>query len=197
MESSSRALNVHLGADLKARWADYCLALGKSPGAAIKAAIEQQLAQSAANPALKPYQQVEETTTRGPMQRFEILLTASEKAAINERAQIERCSMRRWIVDAIRIGLTHEPQFGMDEIDALGESNYQLLALGRNLNQIARRMNEGGYEPVTAERIEALSRIIDNHTEKVSRAIRASIERWDLRQTPEDGLEHTHQRGRE
>ncbi|MFP3925895.1 plasmid mobilization relaxosome protein MobC [Pseudomonas sp. W5-36] len=197
MESSSRALNVHLGADLKARWADYCLALGKSPGAAIKAAIEQQLAQSAANPALKPYQQVEETTTRGPMQRFEILLTASEKAAINERAQIERCSMRRWIVDAIRIGLTLEPQFGMDEIDALGESNYQLLALGRNLNQIARRMNEGGYEPVTAERIEALSRIIDNHTEKVSRAIRASIERWNLRQTPEDGLEHTHQRGRE
>ncbi|MDU8458154.1 plasmid mobilization relaxosome protein MobC [Pseudomonas syringae group sp. J254-4] len=197
MESSSRALNVHLGADLKARWADYCLALGKSPGAAIKAAIEQQLAQSAANPPLKPYQQVEETTTRDPMQRFEILLTASEKAAINERAQIERCSMRRWIVDAIRIGLTHEPQFGMDEIDALGESNYQLLALGRNLNQIARRMNEGGYEPVTAERIEALSRIIDNHTEKVSRAIRASIERWDLRQTPEDGLGHTHQRGRE
>lgn len=85
----------------------------------------------------------------------------------------------------------------MDEVDALGESNYQLLALGRNLNQIARHMNEGGYEPVTAERIEALSRIIDNHTEKVSRAIRASIERWDLRQTPDDGLEHTHKRDRE
>lgn len=55
MESSSRALNIHLGTDLKARWADYCLALGKSPGAAIKAAIEQQLAQSAANPVPDTY----------------------------------------------------------------------------------------------------------------------------------------------
>ncbi len=84
MESSRRALNIDLGADLKVRWADYCLALGKSPGAAIKAAIEQQLAQSAANPARKTYQQVPETTTSVPKQRFEILLTASEKAAINE-----------------------------------------------------------------------------------------------------------------
>ena len=180
MENSNRALNVHLGADLKARWADYCLALGKSPGAAIKAAIEQQLAKSAANPARKTYQQVAETTTSVPKQRFEILLTASEKAAINERAKIERCSMRRWIVDAIRIGLTHEPQFGMDEIDALGESNYQLLALGRNLNQIARSLNDGKYEPVTFEMITALSGLIQKHTDVVSKAIRASLERWDI-----------------
>lgn len=173
-------MNIHLGAELKARWADYCLALGKSPGAAIKAAIEHQLAQAAANPEPKTYQQVTEAPTREPKQRFEILLTASEKAAIKERARIERCSMRRWIVDAIRIGLTHEPQFRMSEIDALGDSNYQLLALGRNLNQIARRLNEGEYEPITVERIEALSRIIDKHTNLVSSAIRASIERWDI-----------------
>lgn len=180
MESSSRALNIHLGADLKARWADYCLALGKSPGAAIKAAIEQQLAQSAANPVPNTYQQVAEAPTCEPNQRFEILLTASEKAAIKERAQIERCSMRRWIIDAIRIGLTHEPQFGMDEIDALGESNYQLLALGRNLNQIARSLNAGTHEPVTIEMIAALSGLIQKHTEVVSKAIRASLERWDI-----------------
>lgn len=173
-------MNIHLGAELKARWADYCLALGKSPGAAIKAAIEHQLAQAAANPEPKTYQQVTGAPTREPKQRFEILLTASEKAAIKERARIERCSTRRWIVDAIRIGLTHEPQFRMSEIDALGDSNYQLLALGRNLNQIARRLNEGEYEPITVERIEALSRIIDKHTNLVSHAIRASIERWDI-----------------
>ncbi|MFL1417644.1 plasmid mobilization relaxosome protein MobC [Pseudomonas fildesensis] len=173
-------MNIHLGAELKARWGDYCLSLGKSPGAAIKAAIEHQLAQAAANPELKTYQQVREAPTQDPKQRFEILLTASEKAAIKERAQIERCSMRRWIVDSIRIGLTHEPQFGMDEIDALGESNYQLLALGRNLNQIARSLNDGEYEPVTIERIEALNGLIRKHTEVVSRAIRASLERWDI-----------------
>ncbi len=86
--------------------------------------------------------------------------------------------MRRWIVDAIRTGLTHEPQLGMSEIDSLGESNYQLLALGRNLNQIARRLNEDHHEPITFECIKALSRIIDKHTDVVSGAIRATLERW-------------------
>lgn len=172
-------MDVYLGA-LKEPWADYCKALGKKPGAAIKEAIELQLKKAQSLPAPKTYQQTNEAPPLEPKQRFEILLTASEKRAIEERAHIERCSMRRWIIDAIRVGLTHEPQFRMSEIDALGDSNYQLLALGRNLNQIARRLNEGEYEPITVERIEALSRIIDKHTNLVSRAIRASIERWDI-----------------
>ncbi|AZF34293.1 hypothetical protein C4J89_4866 [Pseudomonas sp. R4-35-07] len=179
MPKSAQYLDVYLGA-LKEPWADYCKALGKKPGAAIKEAIEQQLAKAAANPQPKIYHQIYEAPAAEPKQRFEVLLTASEKAAIKERAQMERCSMRRWIVDAIRAGLTHEPQFGMNEIDALGESNYQLLALGRNLNQISRRLNEGAYEPVTVERIEALTRIVDNHTDVVNRAIRASLERWKV-----------------
>jgi hypothetical protein len=58
-------------------------------------------------------------------------MTKSEKVAVQERAKPERCSQRRWIIDAIRAGLTREPQFGMKEIDALGESNYQLLAIGQ------------------------------------------------------------------
>lgn len=182
MGKPGRSMNIHLGAELKAHWTNYCLALGKSPGAAIKAAIEQQLAQAATSDP-KTHKQIAETPTREPMQRFEILLTSSEKAAIKDRAHLERCSMRRWIIDAIRVGLTHEPQFGMDEIDALGESNYQLLALGRNLNQLARCLNAGEYEPVTVDRIEALTGLIQKHTEVVSQAIRASLERWNVELT--------------
>lgn len=177
VEKKNAYLNVYLG-PVKEPWANYCKTLGKKPGAAIKEAIEQQLAKAEANPQPKTYRQTE--SVKEPKERFEILLTVSEKSAVKERAITERCSMRRWIVDAIRTGLTHEPQFGMSEIDALGESNYQLLALGRNLNQIARRLNEGHYEPITVERIDALSRLIDKHTDVVSDAIRASLERWGI-----------------
>lgn len=180
MEKPSRAMNVHLGADLKARWTDYCATLGKSPGAAIKEAIEHQLAKAEKNPPARTFQQTQEAPIGEPKVRFEILLTESEKRAIRERANIERCSMRRWIVDACRTGLTHEPQFGMKEIDALGESNYQLLAIGRNLNQIARRLNEGKHAKITVEQIQALSARIDQHTDIVSTAIRASLERWNI-----------------
>lgn len=68
----------------------------------------------------------------------------------------------------------------MFEIDALGESNYQLLVVGRNLNQVARRLSEGQHVPITVARIEALRSIIEKHTELVSNAIRAGLERWSI-----------------
>lgn len=176
---SSQYLDVYLGA-LKEPWGAYCAALGKKPGAAIKEAIEQQLAKAEKAPEAKTYQQTGEAPDGEVKVRFEILLTPSEKAAIQERAELERCSQRRWVVDAIRAGLTREPQFGMKEIEALGESNYQLLSIGRNLNQVAKAMNEGRRDSVTIESIERLRQIIDVHTDKVSGAIRASLERWNI-----------------
>lgn len=178
MATGGRSINVHLGVELKLRWISYCSHLGKTPGAALKEAIEHQLENMGTVQLPRSYTQTE--NIQEPKERFEILLTKSEREAIKERADFERCSSRRWIVDAIRVGLTREAQFSMPEIDALGESNYQLLALGRNLNQIARSLNEGRYEPVTIERIEALSQLIRKHTEVVSSAIRASLERWSI-----------------
>ena len=179
MEKENPYLNLYLGA-LKKPWSDYCEALGKKPGAALKEAIEQQLEKAAKNPTPPPLRQTGEAPDDEPKVRFEILMTKSEKAAVQERANLERCSQRRWIIDAIRAGLTREPQFGMKEIDALGESNYQLLAIGRNLNQVAKAMNEGKRDSVTIKSIERLREIIDAHTDKVSGAIRASLERWNI-----------------
>lgn len=161
---ANQYMDVYLGA-LKEPWVDYCKALGKKPGAAIKEAIELQLKKAQSLPAPKTYQQTNPTPDKEPKVRVEILLTQSEKAALKERAEVERCSQRRWIVDAIRAGLTNEPQFCMSEIEALGESNYQLLAIGRNLNQIARKLNEDNLDPIQTELIKGLRAIIDKHTQ--------------------------------
>lgn len=178
MEKENPYLNVYLGA-LKKPWSDYCKSLNKKPGAALKEAIEQQLEKAVQNPP-PPFRQTGVAPDGEPKVRFEILMTKSEKSAVMERANLEQCSQRRWIIDAIRAGLTHEPQFGMKEIDELGESNYQLLAIGRNLNQIAKAINEGRRDSVTIESIERLRQVIDAHTDKVSDAIRASLERWNI-----------------
>lgn len=179
MEKENPYMNLYLGA-LKKPWSDYCKSIGKKPGAALKKAIEQQLEKAEKIPPAKTYQQTQEAPDDEPKVRFEILMTKSEKAAVMERSNLERCSQRRWVIDAIRAGLTHEPQFGMKEIEALGESNYQLLAIGRNLNQIAKSMNQGLRNSITIESIEQLREIIDAHTDKVSTAIRASLERWNI-----------------
>lgn len=171
-------MNIYLG-NLKAPWVEYCSSLGKKPGVALREAIEKQLSGLQADTARTVFTQVEETSQE-PKKRFEILLTVSEREALEVRAKEAGSSVRQFIVDAIRATLTHEPQYSMKEIEVLGESNYQLLAIGRNLNQIARRLNEGKYEPVTVERIEELSKSILLHVKKISDSIGANIERWNL-----------------
>jgi predicted DNA-binding protein len=180
-DNQNPILSIRLGSDLKARWRAYCKASDKEPSTAIKEAIERQLAKVDGTQApSKVYRQVTEAPCTAKKKRFEILLTPSEKAGLLERAALDGSSPRRWVVAALRAGLTKEPQFGMREIDALGESNYQLLAIGRNLNQIAKRLNEGGKGGPAVETIELLRATIKAHTDQVSRAMRASLERWDL-----------------
>ena len=186
MRKPVQRLEVYLG-DLKQPWFNYCKSLGVKPGVALKQAIEKQLLQVGKMTKeeqladAKQYTQTKEAPDDEPKFRYEILLTESELKALTERAEAERTSKRRWIVDAIRIGLTNEAQFSMDEIDALGESNYQLLALGRNLNQIAKAINQSGIQSFDASEILKIRQFIDKHTEKVSTAIGASIRRWTIK----------------
>ena len=179
MEKPSPYLNVYLG-PLKEPWERYCERLGKKPGAALKEAIAVQLAKAEDRPGARAYRQQREAVPTEPKHRFEILLTASEKEALRERANHERCSMRRYTIDAIRAALTQEPQFGMSEIEALGQSNYQLQAIGRNLNQIARRLNADQPNAPGLPELAKLSGQIAAHTETVQAAIRASLERWNV-----------------
>lgn len=84
--------------------------------------------------------QVDERPDTGVKKRVEVRLTRSQLDAVDTRAKAEGCSRKVWLVNVVRGTLTKQPQAGMREIDLLGESSYQLLAIGRNLNQIAKRL---------------------------------------------------------
>lgn len=80
----------------------------------------------------------------------------------------------------MRASLTHEPQFTMETTKALWESSYQLRAIGRNLNQIAKRLNEGKPAGIKTEQMEKLATYIYRHTDKVAAVQDASLSRWML-----------------
>lgn len=114
--------------------------------------------------------------------RVELRLTATEFSSIEELAGQVGTSPNAWIVNLIRANLTRMPQLGLHELQALGMSNSQLLAIGRNLNQIARWMNANrGSAPPELERIEQLYRFIVMHTEEVAAIMRSNIDRWTLK----------------
>lgn len=66
----------------------------------------------------------------------------------------------------------------METTKALWESSYQLRAIGRNLNQIAKRLNEGGHAGLTTGQFEKLAEYIYRHTDKVAAVQEASLIRW-------------------
>lgn len=177
MTKAAKTLSVQLGESVKNDWLELCKARGVSAGAAIKALVEKELAGVDGREIVLSQR---EPLVKERKIRFEILLTESERQAIELRAEQDGCSMRRWVIDAVRVGLTKEPQFQMKEIEQLGESNYQLLAIGRNLNQVAKVMNEGKKSSVSVKAIEGLRAEIKKHVEKVDRLIRANVERWKI-----------------
>ncbi len=180
---SKAHLKVYLGEKLKEAWELYCQTRKIGPGAALRASIQREIErveQGATGPA-EPMKQIDERPDTGVKKRVEIRLTRSELDAVDTRAKAESCSRQAWLVNVVRGTLTKQPQAGMREIESLGESNYQLLAIGRNLNQIAKRLNEGHPDVLTVKYIERLRDEIRAHAEKVSKVMGASIERWSLK----------------
>ncbi|MDF7675978.1 plasmid mobilization relaxosome protein MobC [Neisseriaceae bacterium ESL0693] len=70
------------------------------------------------------------------------------------------------------------PTLSDKEAEALYQSNYQLLRIGRNLNQIARQLNIGEATSLTAQEIRQLREIIEQHTDKVKDLLLANQQRY-------------------
>lgn len=172
-------LSIRLDGDLKQRWQALCLRQGSTPSDGLRQIIVRLLHGSATDASPTPSKHEQPDTSR---RRLELRLTETEYARIEALALQQGMSANRWVIHLIRANLSGEPQFGMTELRTLGESNSRLLAIGRNLNQIARHMNAGRAleTVVTAERIDTLTRHIKTHTARVADIMRANIDRWRL-----------------
>ena len=172
-------ITVDLG-ELKAPWQTWCQDHGVTPSHALRNALRQAMDRRATRapvPRLRVTPKGERATAR-----IELNLTTSELAALKRMAGHEGYVPTKWVVAMVRAKLTGEPQVGQSELDTLTRSNQQLLALGRNLNQIAKVLNSAPQNR-TAFRVEVvteLSRVIQAHTKKVSDVIRGTVERWHL-----------------
>ncbi len=87
-----------------------------------------------------------------------------------------------WIVGLVRSVLFREPTFSAAEIEVLRESNRELAAIGRNLNQIARAINVDFREGERLKRaeIKELAGDFAAHRREVSRLIDQSMNRWSI-----------------
>lgn len=177
----SYVYRLRVPASLKTEWDDHCAKQGEKAPVMIRALMRYILQDDMPSKIRRVMKQSEGVIDSGPKERLEVRFTPSEVQGIKFRAEAEGCSPQRWVVNCVRASLTQEPQFTMETTKSLWESSYQLRAIGRNLNQIARRLNEGKNASLKIEQIEKLAAYIYKHTVKVANVLDASLSRWKIR----------------
>ena len=79
--------------------------------------------------------------------RITVRLPEKDRAYLEEAAKRRGGTINDAIRDIIQTHISRHPILSAVELDELHHSNYQLLSIGRNLNQIAHKLNAG--EPVS------------------------------------------------
>lgn len=169
-------LSVRIPSDLKKDWEIYCRAGGKSSSEVVRAVIRRLLSKSTSGSATEVISDCPDHLKT----RIEVRLSQSEREAVLRIAKDAGYSPNRWIADLVRAYVTRDPQFGLFELQAVGESNNQLRAIGRNLNRIALAINRGGNFREVLSSVRELKVTIDQHTSQVHAVVQSNLERWKV-----------------
>ncbi|MDK4680031.1 plasmid mobilization relaxosome protein MobC [Kingella negevensis] len=105
-------------------------------------------------------------------QRLTLRLPPQQQHYLNQKAQLQYSSLNDVVRDIIAEYITQNPVLSNDEVQALYQSNYQLLRLGRNINQIARQLNSITPTSLTSQQLTELSAFLKQHAETVGKVLR-------------------------
>ncbi|WP_066570510.1 plasmid mobilization relaxosome protein MobC [Snodgrassella sp. CFCC 13594] len=111
--------------------------------------------------------------------RLEVRLLPQDYKYIRMAAQLQSMSANAFAVSILRHYIDGHPTLSDKEAEALYQSNYQLLRIGRNLNQIARQLNAGESASLTTEEMRQLRTIIEKHTDVVGDLLLANKRRFE------------------
>ena len=170
-------VNFRLNEELYPYWLNHCRNADVCPSTLLRCVVEELVTTQLPPPTLS----VIGPRTDTDKHRTAVYLTSSETDAIKTRTDLHGGTRAGWIIRAIRAALTGAPSFDMCEVLALRESNLQLVRIGNNLNQIARKLNDN--RPVHADDIEAITTLkasLDDHLKHVSQLIDSNTQRWDI-----------------
>lgn len=112
--------------------------------------------------------------------RFNLRIPGFLVEGLKARAEKHAVTMNRWIVSLVQSNLMRVPVLPENAVLELERSNRELFAIGRNINQIARVLNEAHFktEQVKLEKLEELSSYIRRTRDSIRAVIRSSRGVW-------------------
>jgi hypothetical protein len=180
MPKRLNTMSADLGV-LKQPWLAWCAKQKRTPSDALRQVLAKVM--HSGLPDSVPRGVEVRDRAEKPRVRVELHLTESEHRTLTPLARAEGFPVTKWIIALIRARLIGHPQFGQAELEMLARSNQQLLAIGRNLNQLAKALNTSPRDQraFRVDLITELSSRIQTHTTMVSRVMRGNLERWQIR----------------
>lgn len=127
-------------------------------------------------------QRIEVAADEGEEATRDIRLTLkpSEVEAISKAAEAMGWRRNTWIVNLIRTTLFDQVQPTDQEANLLRRSNSNMLAIGRNVNQLAHALHRDDRykDSVTVEKLDALRSKVITHVDHVQALLAAARNRW-------------------
>jgi len=101
--------------------------------------------------------------------------------AVKARAKMRGMPPGRWAASLVQSNLSKHPVLNGAEIIAVNSTNRELAAVGRNINQIARRLNDAFYdtESVRIEALNDLTNVITRTRNVIRGLVRTSRQGWE------------------
>lgn len=112
--------------------------------------------------------------------RFSFRLSAKLKDDLAHRAKEQGASPGSYLVALCRVHLSQKPYFTERELEVLRQSNSELTAIGRNINQIARALNRSldNADMARSTELEQIVTLVKGHRDYVRGLIRANLSSW-------------------
>ncbi|MGF6921680.1 LPD7 domain-containing protein [Paraburkholderia sp. 40] len=170
-------LCVELG-EMRPAWDQWCARRGRTVGEGVRLLMASALRADADDTDIRAEANLRWGAVGDPRARIEIRLARAELEAVERRAVASGQTSNRWIVALIRAQFLREPQFGVQEMQVLADSNRQLAAINRWLGQIARDGSLADIGRNGGGNMDAIRDVIDVHLRAVAAVIRANLDRW-------------------
>ena len=115
------------------------------------------------------------------LERMTVRLPGFLMDAAKQRGKAKGMAASRWVAALVQTNLTGKPVMTDKELAVLQASNRELAAIGRNINQIAKALNEAFHETerVRLDTLAALNQSITENRAAIRSLVRASQQAWE------------------
>src|SRR5690606_4314948 len=169
---SGQDFSLHLDNDLTEKIYNLAQAEQKDPNELIIELLREKIAEKEK---IEDTIDVFEKTTRK-----ELRIKPSLLKKIDERAALSKMKTNQYILSVLTANVTKDAHFfGQEEALLLGHSNGELSAIGRNLNQMAKAMNQGIYEAYDRDFMGRVHELIKAHVHHVYKLVVENKRRWE------------------